>query len=188
VHKGFACQECKFYTASLKRLTTHLKELHLRERASKSRRDGLYDDVFLQTQGDGPTRNYWTVSVNGSVSRQVKLPCADEHLKTVRKREQVRREEQRRAALTDTGAQTLQNTGPWAERTRRPITYQGVRRDILLCLAEVPATHDAVHFTIDQSGDEANITSSSEDEKKIRHLTRAVQIVLDRCEERERTK
>ena len=99
VHQGFACRECDFYTASLKRLTIHLKELHLRERASKSRIDGLYDDVFLQTWGDGPTRNYWMVSVNGSVSRRVKLPCADEHLKTVREREQARREEQRRAAF-----------------------------------------------------------------------------------------
>jgi hypothetical protein len=121
--------------------------------------------------------------VNGSVSRQVKLLCADEHLKTVREREQVRHEEQRRAALTDTGAQTLQNTGPWAERTYWPITYQGVRRDILLCLAEVPATHDAVNFTIGQLKDEANITSSSEDEKKIWHLTQAVQIVLNWSEE-----
>tara|TARA_R110002003_G_scaffold127_12_gene11994 strand:- start:705 stop:1181 length:477 start_codon:yes stop_codon:yes gene_type:complete len=117
------------------------------------------------------------------MSRQVKLPCGDEHLKTVREHEQARREEQRRAALTDMGAPTLQNTGPWIERTRWPITYQGVRRDILFCLAEVPATHEAVNFTIGQSEDEANVTSSSEDVNKIWHLTQAVQYVLDRCEE-----
>lgn len=123
VHEGFACRECEFYTASFKQLTSHLSKLHLRERASKSRIDDLYDDVFLQTWGDGPTRSYWTVSVNGSALRQMKLPCADEHLESVREREQARREEQKRTALTDTGTQTLQNTGPWMERTRWPITY-----------------------------------------------------------------
>jgi hypothetical protein len=41
----------------------------------------------------------------------------------VRKREQAHREEQQRAALTDTGTQTLQNTSPWTERTRWLITY-----------------------------------------------------------------
>ncbi|KAF9698404.1 hypothetical protein EKO04_003929 [Ascochyta lentis] len=138
-----------------------------------------YDDVFLQTWANGPTRNYWTVLVNGSVSRQVELPCADEHLKTVHEREQARREERRRTALTDTGAQTLQNTGPWMERTCSPTTYQGVRRDILLCLAEVPATHDAVTITIGQLEGEADIISPSEDEKKILHLTQAVQISPD---------
>jgi hypothetical protein len=101
------------------------------------------------------------------VSRQVELPCADEHLKSVRERERARHKEQRHAALTGTEAQTLQNIGPWTERTRWPITYQGIRRDILLCLAEVPATHDAANFTIGQSEDKANITSSSKDEKKI---------------------
>jgi hypothetical protein len=60
------------------------------------------------------------------LSRQVNLPCADEHLTSVREREQAHHEEQQRAALTDTGTQTLLNTDPWTERTRWPITYQGV--------------------------------------------------------------
>ena len=70
--------------------------------------------------------------VNGSTLRQANLPCAGEHLKFVREREQARREEQQRIASTDTGTQTLQNTGLWMDRTRWPIAYQGVRRDILL--------------------------------------------------------
>ncbi|KAK7177672.1 hypothetical protein PSPO01_16282 [Paraphaeosphaeria sporulosa] len=131
-------------------MTSHLSKVHLRERASKPRTDDLYDDVFLQTWGSGPTRSYWTVSVNGSTLRQANRPCADEHLKSVREREQARREEQQRIALTDTGTQTLQNTGPWMERTRWPIAYQGVRRDILLGLADVPVAHDADDLTIGQ--------------------------------------
>lgn len=81
---------------------------------------------------NGLTRRYWTVSTNGSTLRQLSLPRADEHLKSVREREQARCEEQQRSALTDMGKQTLQNTSPWIERTRWLITYQGVRRDVLL--------------------------------------------------------
>ncbi|KAI1525960.1 hypothetical protein PtrSN002B_011687, partial [Pyrenophora tritici-repentis] len=145
--------------------------------------DDLYDDVFLQTWGSGPTRSYWTVSVNGSILRQANLPCAGEHLKSVREREQARREEQQRIALTDTGTQTLQNTGPWIERTRWPIAYQGVRRDILLGLADVPVAHDADDLTIGQSEQCTNVTSPAKDEQKIWHVTQAIQLVLDRCEE-----
>ncbi|KAH7074967.1 hypothetical protein BKA63DRAFT_444495, partial [Paraphoma chrysanthemicola] len=158
-------------------------ELHVHEGFACRETDDLYDDVFLQTWGDGPTRSYWTVSVNGSALRQMKLPCADEHLKSVREREQARREEQKRTALTDTGMQILQNTGPWMERTRWPITYQGVRRDVLLGLGDIPVAYEAVDLTIGQSEDGTNITSTSKDEQKIWHLTQAVQVVLYRCEE-----
>ncbi|KAA8617310.1 DUF3505 domain-containing protein [Pyrenophora tritici-repentis] len=183
VHQGYACRECEFYTISLKWMTSHLSKVHLSERASKPRTDDLYDDVFLQTWGSGPTRSYWTVSVNGSILRQANLPCAGEHLKSVREREQARREEQQRIALTDTGTQTLQNTGPWIERTRWPIAYQGVRRDILLGLADVPVAHDADDLTIGQSEQCTNVTSPAKDEQKIWHVTQAIQLVLDRCEE-----
>jgi hypothetical protein len=50
--------------------------------------------------------------MNGSTLRPIRLPCADEHLESVREREQARREEQQRTALTDMGTQMLQNTGP----------------------------------------------------------------------------
>ncbi|KAL5434706.1 hypothetical protein PMIN06_011321 [Paraphaeosphaeria minitans] len=183
VHEGFACRECDFYTTSSKLLTGHLSTLHLRERASRQRTDPLYDDVFLQTWSDGPTRKYWTVSVNGNVSRQVTLPGAEEHLKSVREREHTRRKEQQRIAMADTGSQAMQNTGPWMERTRWPITFQGVRRDMLLSLAEIPTNHDAVDFAIGPTDGTIGVISPSRDEKKIWHLTQAVQLVLDRCEE-----
>ena len=110
IHEGYACRKCEFCTTSLKQLTSHLSKVHLRERPSKKKTDDLYDDVFLQTWGDGPTRRYWTVSMNGSTLRPIRLPCADEHLESVREREQARREEQQRTALTDMGTQMLQNT------------------------------------------------------------------------------
>ncbi|KAJ9655510.1 hypothetical protein H2201_008786 [Coniosporium apollinis] len=183
VHEGYACRECKFYTASFKRMTDHLSKVHLCDHASKSRTDSLYDDVFLQTWGDGPTRNYWTVLVNGNVLRPVNLPCAHDHLESVREREQARRQEQQRADLTDTGAQTLQSTGPWMERTRWPITYQGVRRDILLRLANIPVTDEANRYKLVRTEDGVDLASSGEDEKRIWHLTQVVQVLLDRCEE-----
>ncbi|KAL5371137.1 hypothetical protein DPSP01_014468 [Paraphaeosphaeria sporulosa] len=121
----------------------------------------MYDDVFLQTWGDGPNWRYWTVLVNGSVVRPVNLPDAHDHLASVREREEVRRKEREHADRIDTGTQTLQSTGPWMERTRWPITYQGVRRD----------AHGL------------DVTSPSKDEQRIWHLTEAVQAVLGRREE-----
>lgn len=112
--------------------------------------------------------------MNGSTLRPLSLSCADEHLESVREREQARREEQQRTALTDMGTQTLQNTGPWMERTCWPITYQGVCRDVLLGLAELPVVHDGVDLTIGQLEHDLNITSPARDEQKIWYLTQAV--------------
>jgi hypothetical protein len=175
VHEEYACRECEFYMISLKWTTSHLSKVHLRERASKPRTDDLYDDVFLQTWGSGSTRSYWTVSVNGSTLRQANLPCADEHLKSV-----CEREEQQRIALTDTGTQTLQNTGPWMERTRWPIAYQVVRRDIRLGLADVPVAHDADDLTVGPSEHCTNNTSPAKDERRQKKVSacRRIQQVL----------
>jgi hypothetical protein len=112
VHEGFACRRCEFYTISIKQMTSHLCKLHLRERPSKSRTYDLCNYVFLQTWGDGPTRRYWTVAINRTTLRPLRLPHADEHLRLVREREQACRKEQQSIALSNMGARTLQNTGP----------------------------------------------------------------------------
>lgn len=52
------------------------------------------------------------------------------------------------------------------ERTRWPITYQGVCRDVLLGLAGLPVVHDGVDPTIEQSSHDLNITSLARDEQK----------------------
>ncbi|KAK7177969.1 hypothetical protein PSPO01_15981 [Paraphaeosphaeria sporulosa] len=139
LHKGYACREClepTFHTTSFEWLKHPFSTAHLQGRASKSRIDGMYDDVFLQTWGDGPNRRYWTVLVNGSVVRPVNCPDAHDHL-----------------------ASTLQSTSLWMERTRWPITYQGVRRDVLLDLTAVPVTHHGVVLTVGQSAHGLNVTS-----------------------------
>lgn len=68
------------------------------------------------------------------------------------------------------------------KRTRWPITYQGVRRDVLLDLTVVPVAHHGVVLTVGQSGHGLNVMSPSKDEQRIWHLTQAVQAVLSRCE------
>ncbi|PVI03316.1 hypothetical protein DM02DRAFT_502236, partial [Periconia macrospinosa] len=128
LHKGYACRECSgptFHTTSFKWLKHHFSTAHLQERASKSRIDGMYDDVFLQTWGDGPKRGYWMVLVDGSVVRPVNFLDAHDHLASVREREEVRRKEREHADRIDVGMQILQNTGPWMERTGWPTTYRG---------------------------------------------------------------
>jgi len=62
---------------------------------------------------------------------------------------------------------------PWIERTRLPVTYQGVCRDVLLGLTEVPAVHD-VDLTIGQSEYDSNIASPARVEQKIWNLAQAI--------------
>ena len=69
------------------------------------------------------------------------------------------------------------------ERTRWPITYQAVHRDILLGLADPPAMPRGDDWTIGSSKHELLVVSPAEDEQRIWHLTKAVEAVLDRCEE-----
>jgi hypothetical protein len=123
------------------------------------------------------------VAINGTTLRPLRLPHADEHLRLVQEREQARREEQQSIALSNMGAQTLQNTGPWMERTGWPITFQAVRRDILLGLADPPAMPRGDDWTIGSPKHELRVISPAGDEQRIWHLTKAVEAVLDRCEE-----
>ncbi|KAH6868968.1 hypothetical protein B0T10DRAFT_534021 [Thelonectria olida] len=69
-------------------------------------------------------------------------------------------------------------TSLWLERTRWPITYKNVRRDILQAITQLP------NRTVDHSpcpGDANNI-SLRKDEQKILCFLGAINAMLDRCE------
>jgi hypothetical protein len=82
--------------------------------------------------------------------------------------------------------QTLAGIRPWMERTRWLSTYQGVRRDILQCLAQMPWCNRGVadHFLgRGSSAADPDIVSPRQDEQKIGTLLLLVDRMLDRCEE-----
>ncbi len=137
VHEGFAC--CSFRTINYHELTRHISQQHLDGRHATSSRIGhLYSLVYLQTWTHGASRRYWIVKKDSStvwpgVSRGV-----GEHIASAHQREHTRAEEQARIHSTGTTAPTFAGTRPWMERTRWEVTYQGVRRDILRSLTEMP--------------------------------------------------
>ena len=69
------------------------------------------------------------------------------------------------------------------ERTRSPTTYRGVRRDLLLRLAEPAVLYGSGNLLLDESGDGYDPASSLEDEERMWNLSSAMHNVLDRCEE-----
>lgn len=122
----------------------HLKSAPKRGRISKAELNELYDDVFLQAwtrHAHGVEQQYWVVRKNGGLTR----PVADREtyalLRSTHQRERDRLEtdaQAREHGTRDTGSKTLVALRPWMDRTRWAITYDGVRRDILVDLAEMP--------------------------------------------------
>jgi hypothetical protein len=70
-------------------------------------------------------------------------------------------------------------------RTRWPITYDGVRRDVLQALAELPGplSYATDHILQRSHNADIDILSPRQDEQKIASLMTAVDRMLDRCEE-----
>src|SRR6187402_299577 len=170
VYDGFACRKCQYRTINHGELSRHVSKEHLNGRqTSRSRIDDLYDDVYLQTWTHGASRKYWIVQKDGSLHRPATGPETRAHLLSVWEREHMHleREDQPRVYSTDTGTRTLAATGPWMDRTRWPITYQNVRRDIGQGLRD----------------SDKNLWSCWQDEQKISCLMGAVDRMLDRCEE-----
>jgi hypothetical protein len=130
-----------YLTINYLELSRHISKEHLNGlQASRSRIDDLYDDVYLQTWTHGGSWKYWIVQKDGSWTRHVTGQQTRGHLLSVWEREHKRleTEDQPRVYSTDTGVHTLVATRPWMDRTRWPITYRNVRRDVLLALADMP--------------------------------------------------
>ena len=125
---------------------------------------------------------------NGSLTRPVADKDACNHLQSIHERERQRLESEKQAHSYDqnTRPQTLAATRPWMERTRWATTYDGVRRDVLQALAEVPGSpaRAADHFLGQGIQDtDPDILSARQDEQKIASLMTAVDCILNRCEE-----
>ena len=192
LHEGYACRLCHYRTTNPFKIAQHLSKEHRNgQRTSRSELDNSYDDVYLQTWthlAHGVEQQYWVVKVNGSLTRPVADQDTCAHLQSMHERERKRLESrsQARAYSQDTGPETLATTRPWMERTRWAITYNGVRRDVLQALAEVPSAppYTTDHFLGHGTHDiDPEILSPRQDEQKIAALMTAVDLMLDRCEE-----
>ncbi|EXK24333.1 hypothetical protein FOMG_18930 [Fusarium oxysporum f. sp. melonis 26406] len=93
---------------------------------------------------------------------------------------------QPRTTINDTGTDTFAATSLWLDRTQWPSIYRGSRRDILRALIRLPNRHSLhADYTLGQGNSEGapNLVSPREDEQKISCIVRALDSVIDRCED-----
>jgi hypothetical protein len=111
------------------------------------------------------------------------------HLREVLEREQqyLDAKTQPRFYSKALGDDSFAATGLWLERTRWPITYKNVRRDILLAMTRLPIRDKVGSVEIDYilgqgplEGD-PDIIIPRKDEEKIMCFLSAVDAMLDRC-------
>ncbi|KAH7231099.1 hypothetical protein BKA59DRAFT_536212 [Fusarium tricinctum] len=113
---------------------------------------------------------------------------ASTHLQQVIDREARYREAlgQPRSTTNDTGTDTFAATSLWLDRTQWPSIYRGSRRDVLRALIRLPDRHALnADYILGQGSSEGapNIISPREDEQKISCIMRALDSVIDRCED-----
>jgi hypothetical protein len=113
---------------------------------------------------------------------------ASTHLKQVIDREARYREVlgQPRTTVHDTGAGTFAATSLWLDRTQWSSIYRGSRRDVLRALIRLPHRNSLnADYILGQgnSEDTPNLVSPREDEQKISCIMRALDLVIDRCED-----
>jgi hypothetical protein len=113
---------------------------------------------------------------------------ASTHLQQVIDREAQYREamSQPRATVNDTGTDTFSATSLWLDRTQWPSIYRGSRRDVLQALTRLPNRHSLnADYVLGQGTLQGapNLISPREDEQKISCIMRALDSVIDRCED-----
>jgi hypothetical protein len=115
-------------------------------------------------------------------------PDASAHLQQVIDREAQYREAlcQPRTSTKDTGTDTFAGTSLWLDRTQWPSIYRGARRDILRALIRLPNRHSlTADYILGEGNSEGmpSFVSPREDEQKILCIMRALDLVIDRCED-----
>lgn len=186
VQSGTACKHCDFKTTGLTLMVRHISKAHKGLKGARNwMRDCIQEDVSLQSWTQNGARGYWTVD-----SDRVSTPAAGLEY-SPRRRERVermlgeemrhidRQDHQRNA--TDTGIDDLAATSNWMRRTGWAETYKGVDRRLLLALRRSPAV-EGYALRLGVYGAQ-ELHSSSDDERKLKALDRAVDRFFDRCED-----
>ncbi|KAL3705716.1 hypothetical protein TMatcc_009389 [Talaromyces marneffei ATCC 18224] len=184
-YNGLACRLCEtYYTINLDNLLKHLRHQHPdRPRSSRRAVDQLYDDVYLQTWNRQP---YWIISRGGRTLRLAQERSTYDHLQALQERERTRHAAIQAATVQDSGIATrsFESLRPWIERTGWEQTYDGLHRDLLRRLTEMPLLYNSCQdHRLWSSPGEADLVSPAADERVIWRITHAVDSILDHCEE-----
>ncbi|KAJ3454446.1 hypothetical protein MRS44_018340 [Fusarium solani] len=216
---GLKCRKCPYIVKHLKKIKAHChgcqhwknpksrgrprqigselevelpwREEVLCQRFFPSRRASGWFEVGRKTAGYTRTGTQTRAAIDDSSARSQLNPETRAHLREVLEREQKYQydEKQPRVYGKALGDNSFAGTSLWLERTRWPIIYNNVRRDILLAMTRIPSFREidfksSSNFVLGQGprdGD-GDVISSGEDEMKISCVLGAVDLMLDRCE------
>ena len=183
---GAECAICRFRSTSLDVLHRHLSKAHGHKAYRRHwASDRLHDGLSLQSWTQNGSRTYWTVTspsparppivIDGTPRRRKKMHAL--HLEE----EQRLTGEVVSQTVTDPGVEDLAFMSNWIRRTNWAQLFDGVDRQGLIQLAELPSAHDPGL----KIGHHQNhvVRSCLEDEQKLQTLGHAVDLFLDRCED-----
>ncbi|EXL66760.1 hypothetical protein FOPG_17083 [Fusarium oxysporum f. sp. conglutinans race 2 54008] len=110
------------------------------------------------------------------------------HLQQVIERDTQYREalSQPRATVNDAGTNTFPATSLWLDRTQWPSIYRGSRRDVLRALTRLPNHHSLDNDYIvgqDTLDGAQDLISPRKDEQKVSFIMKALDSVINRCED-----
>ena len=191
VRPGLACKRCDFRSTSRDLVQRHLSKKHGRRSNDKTwQRDGIHDDLRLQSWTQNGTRGYWIVETEDPLET-VPVPASEGLEASPRRRERLvslhDAERQRishetlRRPSTDKGIDDMALTSNWMRRTGWTELFAGVNRHLLLSLAEPPAPMGSSMHLGDSNG--AAVYSSASDEGRLLMIGRAVDRFFDRCDD-----
>jgi hypothetical protein len=158
------------------------------QRFFPSREGSKWFQVNIQTKKQANRSREKSCAKKAQETLQGLTSEASTHLQQVIDREIQYREamSQPRATVNETGTDTFAATSLWLDRTKWPSIYRGSRRDVLRALIRLPDRHclDA-DYILGQGNSEGapNLVSPREDEQKISCIMRALDLVIDRCED-----
>ncbi|KAF5975168.1 hypothetical protein FBULB1_7524 [Fusarium bulbicola] len=160
------------------------------QRFFPSRRGSRWFEVGRKTAAHACMGKQGKTPVGGSSAQSQLNPEMRAHLREVLEREQqyLDAKTQPRFYSKALGDDSFAATSLWLERTRWPITYKNVRRDILQAMTRLPIRAKAGSVETDYflgqgplDGD-PDIIIPRKDEEKIMCFLSAVDAMLDRCE------
>ncbi|KAH7199034.1 uncharacterized protein B0J16DRAFT_360609 [Fusarium flagelliforme] len=158
------------------------------QRFFPSREGSKWFQVNIQAKGQAGRSKVKSSTKKPQGTPHVLTSEASAHLQQVIDREAKYREAlgQPRSTTNDTGTDTFAATSLWLDRTQWPSIYRGSRRDVLRALIRLPDRHSLnADYILGQGSLEgaSNLISPREDEQKISCIMRALDSVIDRCED-----
>ncbi|KAI8415992.1 hypothetical protein FOFC_02300 [Fusarium oxysporum] len=152
-------------------------------------REGSRWFEVLQDTGKSKKGKRLTKSSRPDLSKDVRSLNreARTHLSGVLEREEnyFYRMNQPRLSARDLGSDALASTGLWPERTQWRVIFENARRDILRAMTRLPDRHSLMSdYVMAQGRRQGDMCTRSSyvDEQKLSCTMRALDLVIDRCE------